>query len=48
MDLATGDALSFPGDVTHSYRNTHKRPAKFTLAVFEPGVGAPSANGDHR
>ena len=38
--LGTGDAVAFPGDVTHSYANTAKTAARFCLAVFEPGVGA--------
>lgn len=37
--LGVGDAASFPGDVPHSYANPHARPARFSLAVFEPGVG---------
>jgi transcriptional regulator with XRE-family HTH domain len=40
--LAAGDAASFPGDVAHAYRNDSASPARFSLAVFEPGV-APSA-----
>ena len=39
VTLATGDAVSFPGDVSHSYANPHERSARFSLAVFEPGVG---------
>jgi quercetin dioxygenase-like cupin family protein/DNA-binding XRE family transcriptional regulator len=37
--LDTGDAVAFPGDVTHSYANPGTRPARFSLAVFQPGVG---------
>jgi len=37
--LDTGDAMAFAGDVAHSYANTGARPARFCLAVFEPGVG---------
>ena len=37
--LATGDAMAFPGDVDHTYVNEGGRPARFTLCVFEPGVG---------
>jgi transcriptional regulator with XRE-family HTH domain len=37
--LATGDAVAFPGDTAHSYANPHSGPARFSLAVFEPGVG---------
>ncbi|WP_458780449.1 helix-turn-helix domain-containing protein [Arthrobacter sp. D3-16] len=45
--LEAGDAVSFPGDVEHSYANAGKEPATFSLAVFEPGVGSghrPEAN----
>jgi len=42
-ELAVGDALAFPGDVPHAYRNPHDAPARFSLAVFEPGVGADGA-----
>ena len=38
--LETGDAMAFPGDVDHVYANPHAEPARFSLAVFEPGVGA--------
>lgn len=38
VSLKTGDAVTFPGDVAHAYLNPHRRPAKFALAVFEPGV----------
>lgn len=37
--LVAGDAISLPGDVTHAYRNDGAEPARFSLAVFEPGVG---------
>ncbi|MFC3299399.1 helix-turn-helix domain-containing protein [Arthrobacter agilis] len=40
IPLDTGDALTFPGDVAHSYINTGTEPARFSLAVFEPGVGS--------
>lgn len=43
--LAVGDAASFPGDAPHCYANPHGRPARFSLAVFEPGVGEPTRNG---
>ena len=39
VTLKVGDAVTFPGDVPHSYSNPHKRPARFSLVVFEPGVG---------
>jgi quercetin dioxygenase-like cupin family protein len=38
--LGAGDAVSFPGDVAHSYANPGTEPSRFSLAVFEPGVGA--------
>jgi quercetin dioxygenase-like cupin family protein/DNA-binding XRE family transcriptional regulator len=41
VTLETGDAVAFPGDQAHSYANPHGQPARFTLAVFEPGVGSP-------
>jgi quercetin dioxygenase-like cupin family protein/DNA-binding phage protein len=37
--LEAGDALTFPGDVTHAYTNQGAQPASFALAVFEPGMG---------
>jgi transcriptional regulator with XRE-family HTH domain len=37
--LEAGDAVAFPGDVAHSYANPRNEPARFSLAVFEPGVG---------
>lgn len=42
ITLDTGDAVTFPGDVEHSYANPGERPARFSLAVFEPGVGTGS------
>lgn len=38
--LDAGDALAFPADATHSYINSGDQPARFSLAVFEPGVGS--------
>ena len=38
--LAAGDAVAFPGDVAHAYGNNGAAPARFSLSVFEPGVGA--------
>ncbi|HSE55629.1 MAG TPA: XRE family transcriptional regulator [Nocardioidaceae bacterium] len=40
--LDTGDAVAFRGDVAHSYANPGTQPARFSLAVFEPGVGPTS------
>ena len=37
--LEAGDAVAFPGDVAHSYANPGPQPARFSLAVFEPGAG---------
>ena len=35
--LGAGDSAGYVGDVAHSYRNASKaRPARFTLAVYEP------------
>ncbi len=42
VSLDAGDAVAFPGDVAHSYTNEGTAPARFSLAVFEPGVGAGS------
>lgn len=38
--LTVGDAVTFSGDVTHSYANPDTVTAGFTLAVFEPAIGA--------
>lgn len=38
--LEVGDAISFASDVAHSYANDGAVPARFSLTVFEPGVGA--------
>ena len=40
ITLETGDAVSFPGDVAHAYTNPGAEPARFSLTVFEPGVGS--------
>lgn len=42
VTLDAGDAAAFPGDVAHSYANPGPQPARFSLAVFEPGVGSGS------
>lgn len=39
VQLGTGDAVSFPGSTPHEYQNVGQVPARFTLCVFEPGVG---------
>lgn len=38
-DLDTGDALSFHGDAAHAYANSTTARTRFSLTVFEPGVG---------
>ncbi len=43
IDLGSGDAVAFPGDVDHAYTNPHRQPARFSLAVFEPAVGSAAA-----
>jgi quercetin dioxygenase-like cupin family protein len=45
VTLTAGDAVSFPGDVPHSYTHAGAGTARFSLTVFEPGVGA--ATGHH-
>ena len=46
--LGVGDAVVFPGDVAHAYANPDPKPARFSLAVFEPVVGPGRAvGGDH-
>jgi transcriptional regulator with XRE-family HTH domain len=42
VTLDVGDAVAFPGDVPHSYTNPGTEHARFSLAVFEPGVGSTS------
>jgi transcriptional regulator with XRE-family HTH domain len=48
VTLAAGDAVAFPGDVPHSYANAGTEPARFSLAVFEPGVGTGSSPSEAR
>lgn len=40
ITLDAGDAVAFAGDVPHAYANPGTQPARFSLAVFEPGVGS--------
>lgn len=40
--LGAGDAVAFPGELPHAYANAGEVPARFSLAVFEPGVGSAS------
>jgi transcriptional regulator with XRE-family HTH domain len=44
VGLEAGDAVAFPGDVEHAYANLGPEPARFSLAVFEPGVGSGARN----
>jgi quercetin dioxygenase-like cupin family protein len=44
--LDTGDAIAFPGDVDHAYFNLTEEAARFSLAVFEPGVGGASVKSE--
>jgi transcriptional regulator with XRE-family HTH domain len=46
--LVVGDAITFDGDLAHSYTNPGDESARFLLAVFEPGVGSgPGAVAGH-
>lgn len=36
--LGAGDAVTFPGDAVHGYRNDGTTRARFALTVFEPRV----------
>ena len=45
--LQTGDAVSFPGDVAHAYANPRTKDARFSLTVFEPGVGTSTGTEAH-
>ena len=38
--LQVGDSVTFPGDMAHSYSNSSAKAARFSLAVFERGVGS--------
>ena len=44
VTLDAGDAAAFPGDVAHVYTDPHTEPARFSLVVFEPGVGSRSGS----
>jgi transcriptional regulator with XRE-family HTH domain len=46
VTLGTGDAMAYPGDVPHAFANPRAAPARFSLAVFEPGVGSASPPGN--
>ena len=45
LRLGVGDAVAFAGDVAHAYTNAGKTAARFSLAVFEPGVGTTPREG---
>lgn len=45
VSLGIGDAVTFTGDVPHAYTNPGKTAARFSLAVFEPSVGASPIEG---
>jgi len=40
VSLEAGDAVAFASDVSHSYSNRGDQSARFSLAVFQPGVGS--------
>ena len=40
VTLNVRDALSFPGDLAHSYVNAGPLTARFSLTVLDPGVGS--------
>ncbi|HEX5406136.1 MAG TPA: helix-turn-helix domain-containing protein [Pseudonocardiaceae bacterium] len=40
VTLDAGDAVAFTGDLPHTSANPRTMPARFSLAVFEPGVGS--------
>lgn len=47
LNLRVGDAVAFAGDVAHGYANAGKGQARFSLAVFEPGVGSSRSDAHH-
>lgn len=46
VTLEVGDAVSFAGDVPHAYANAGGISARFSLTVFESGVGSPQRSED--
>jgi len=38
--LGAGDGVWFAGDQPHTYANSGKRTAQFSLSVYQPGVGS--------
>jgi transcriptional regulator with XRE-family HTH domain len=47
IELQVGDAVAFSGDVAHGYANPGVEGARFSLTVFEPGVGSSPAGEVH-
>lgn len=45
LALGAGDAAAFTGEVAHSYASHGSTPARFSLAVCEPGAGTRSLHG---
>ena len=45
--LEVGDAVAFSGDVPHAYANGGASSARFSLSVFEPGVGVARVEVSH-
>jgi transcriptional regulator with XRE-family HTH domain len=46
FDLGPGDALSFGGEVNHSYANPGTEPVRFSMAILEPRLGSSTRSGD--
>lgn len=42
--LEPGDAVAFSGDASHTYANPGRRSTRFSLVVYEPGVGTAGAH----
>jgi transcriptional regulator with XRE-family HTH domain len=40
ITLDSGDAITFASDVPHAYASSGEQETRFSLAVYEPGVGA--------
>ncbi|SDJ48667.1 transcriptional regulator, XRE family with cupin sensor [Frankineae bacterium MT45] len=47
VTLNAGDAVTFRGDIAHSYANAGRGTVRFSLAVFEPGVGTDTTSRNH-
>ncbi len=48
VELGIGDSMTFPGDLDHGYANHKGEPARFSLTVYEPGVGSADPTADRR